>query len=900
MAARMMLAMGALVVFSIAALGLLTYRSLENRLIDDNLRQVQSKAGSAATVISEYTAYCARDLDARVNSLVMQDIAVLLAEGRDPLGSPEIADVERSLLSQLNSKPEYLQFRLIDSRGMEIARCERVSGETLPVITPAAKLQDKSARPYFQQAMKLARGQIEVSRIDLNVEHGVIEEPRVPVMRFSAPLYGEASSPLAVVVINLDMRPVLNELRSSSPPDWQVYLASEDGDFLLHPDGEREYGSQLGAPGLMRSEFPTLDWQQAKREELNLHLSRADGEKLVVAAHVVGLNGGRSYCLFYTMPEARLLASLAPVRRTFLLTGLLCILVALGAALLLARSIARPLEKMTLAVRSFGNSTALDLPLDASGETGVLARAFSNMLAHLGMRTTELQAEIRERRMAEELAARQASQMSRFHALVESSNDAILTKDLEGTITSWNPAAERLYGYSPQEAIGHHISLIVPPERLAEVHEIIQRVRSGEILDSYETQRICSDGTILDVNLTASGIRNAGGEVTAVSIIARDITERKFTEGLFRLVVEASPSGIVLVDSSGNIELANAAAENMFAYQPGNMRGLSVEELIPGEMRYGHSGFRRAYQSKPERRDMGAGRDLYGLRRDGSEFPIEIGLNPVRTSRGLFILALVIDITERKRSQLDMAAKNAALERSNRDLEQFAYIASHDLREPLRMVSSYTELLEERYAAQLDDKAGKYIHYARDGAKRMQQMVADLLSFSRVTSTEIELEPVDLNLVLKQCMHDLRGKLDESGAVITTGDLPLVQGTENLLHQVMQNLLSNAIKFRGEAVPRVHVSAVQDGNNWVISVQDNGIGIDPQYHERIFQMFQRLHGRDSYEGSGIGLAITRKIIERLGGSIWLESLPGQGSRFLFKVQSGIHKPAKLEVEVEHD
>jgi light-regulated signal transduction histidine kinase (bacteriophytochrome) len=265
---------------------------------------------------------------------------------------------------------------------------------------------------------------------------------------------------------------------------------------------------------------------------------------------------------------------------------------------------------------------------------------------------------------------------------------------------------------------------------------------------------------------------------------------------------------------------------------------------------------------------------VHGLRRDGTLVPLEIGLSPIEMPDGDFMLATLIDITERKQ-------RDDELRRSNADLEQFAYIASHDLQEPLRMVASYTELLEERYKGRLDERADKYIFYAVDGAKRMQRLVADLLAFSRVGSQGKPLKPVDTAAVLAEVLRVLGPRLREAGADVQADPLPPVMADEDQLFQLLQNLVGNALKFRSEAPPRIRISAVREGDAWRFAVADNGIGIEPQYSERIFQMFQRLHERGRYEGSGIGLSIVKRILERHGGRIWLQSTPGQGSTFFF-------------------
>ena len=239
--------------------------------------------------------------------------------------------------------------------------------------------------------------------------------------------------------------------------------------------------------------------------------------------------------------------------------------------------------------------------------------------------------------------------------------------------------------------------------------------------------------------------------------------------------------------------------------------------------------------------------------------------------------------SERKHAEEELKGTLEDLERSNKELEQFAYVASHDLQEPLRMVASYVQLLERRYKDKLDSDANEFIAYAADGASRMQSMINDLLDYSRVGTTRKTFEKTDCTHVFGQAVVNLHGAIEESGAVITNSNLPTIKADEIQLLQLFQNLIDNAIKFRGKEPPRIHVTSKKKGKEWLFSVQDNGIGIDPQYAEGIFVIFQRLQNRKKYSGTGIGLAICKRIVERHGGRIWMKSTPGNSSTFFFAI-----------------
>lgn len=845
-----------------------------------------------------------------------------------------------------------------------------------------------------------------------------------------------------------------------------------------------------------------------------------------------------------------------------------------------------------------------------------------------------------------------------FNRLIENSNDAIFAKTLDGIIMAWNGAAERMYGYTAAEAIGKRIDIIVPLSHRSEVDHILSKIARGEQIEHFETVRQRKDGSLLDVSISVSPLLDAVGETIGASIIARNISERKQIEQQFRVLIEASPNGILLVDEQGFIVLVNAESERLFGFVRNELIGQPVELLVPPSLRSHHVEHRSLFIANSERRPMGVGRDLQGLRKDGSTFAIEVGLNPIATTNSvqtlctvvditirrsieqalayqanlvnhisdaiistdmsfvisnwnegaqqmygwssnevvgrnasdilktqyetdtpshvresfskqgywkgeaiqyhkdgskLYVLASVVlitdaagkpvgvvsvnrditerkqfeaalqqseqrfrqlaeslpqlvwtcepdgvcdflgpqwvaytgipaeqqlgygwleqvhpddreptinawnkavanasnfqcefrlrcydgayrwfdtravrlttsngrlmkwfgsntditerreiedvrresnallgnvlnnlftfvgvllpngtlletnrapldiahltiddvhgkkfwdcywwnfsaelqnqlraacdraasgersrydvdirvaneqqitidfmlaplrnengtithliasgvDITERKQAERKVAAQTHELRRSNLELEQFAYVASHDLQEPLRMVASYTELLGERYRGQLDARADKYITYAVEGARRMQQLINDLLAYSRVGTQGKPLEPVDIEHVLARVLSVLQPHIVRTNATIAVGAMPTVMADSLQMSQLFQNLVGNALKFVGPNPPHIVISARPNATMWTFSIADNGIGIEAEYAERVFQIFQRLHERSKYDGSGIGLSIAKRIVERHGGAIWFESQPGQGTTFYF-------------------
>ena len=466
-------------------------------------------------------------------------------------------------------------------------------------------------------------------------------------------------------------------------------------------------------------------------------------------------------------------------------------------------------------------------------------------------------------------------------ALVESSQDAIVAKTLDGIITYWNPAAEKLFGYTAEEVIGKTIFVLAPDDRRDEEHQFLHSLREGKRIADHDTVRVRKDGTHLQVSLNLSPLRSSDGTVIGGASIARDITARILAEERFRLVFEAAPDSMMMIRADGKIVLANSSSEKLFGYSREELLDTSLESLFPQVSRAQAATDRTETAPAGEIVSIGEGSDLYVRRKDGVEVPVEISLSPIETDQGKFVLCAIVDITERKQAAELLAVQRRELERSNAELEQFAYVASHDLQEPLRMVVSYTELLEQRHKGKLDEKTDKFIRYIVEGGKRMQLLVSDLLTYSRVGRRGKPYQPVDTAEVVRQVLADLGSMVQESGTEVSCGALPLVNGDRGQLAQVFQNLIVNAIKFRSDHSPLVQIGAELHGREWRFYVRDNGIGIDMQYADRLFQMFQRLHERGKYPGNGIGLALSKKIVEGHGGRIGFDSELGKGTTFYF-------------------
>gem|GEM_PF-5121983 len=458
-----------------------------------------------------------------------------------------------------------------------------------------------------------------------------------------------------------------------------------------------------------------------------------------------------------------------------------------------------------------------------------------------------------------------------YKSLVETATDAIVVIDSDERVLVWNRAAEKMFGYAQSEATGLSFIQLAIPDGFAVVirNNTVSLVTPESDLAVNKSVEIVArrkDGSTLPVEMALSRHLVAGTWVS--TCILRDITERKRAEEeIARLASfpEKNPNPVNEMDTAGHLTYSNLAVTRLFpdietmGFSHPYFAG--IEEIV-GKM--------KAEGKSVIQREVRVG-DVY----------YDQALAFVDDGGRIRIYGR--DITERKRAEEAMKEYAENLKRSNEDLERFAYVASHDLREPLRMVTSFSQLLEKNYKGRLDPDADEFIHYIVEGGTRMEMLVNDLLDYSRVTSMAKPLVSIETDNAVNTAIKNLSSAISESKAEISVDPLPVILGDLTQLTLVFQNLLANAIKFRGDKTPVVHIGSVRMGDKWIFSVQDNGIGIDPDYHEKIFEIFQRLHNRGQYSGTGIGLAICKRIIERHGGKIWVESDEGKGSTFYFTI-----------------
>jgi PAS domain S-box-containing protein len=486
--------------------------------------------------------------------------------------------------------------------------------------------------------------------------------------------------------------------------------------------------------------------------------------------------------------------------------------------------------------------------------------------------------------------SRQAqARLAEQSALLQLARDAILVADLNGIISFWNLGAEETYGWRSDEAVGGNVHDLLKTKSFIPLDEISAIVQNQGQWEG-ELVHVTRSGQAVIVASRWSLQRDREGKPSAVLEINRDITDRKRAEEELRLnrhrldlALKAGHLGNFDWDIRNNIYVLSPELQELYGVAPGQFGGKyeSWESLI---LREDLDIARAAVQ---ESLRTGEFQSEWRIRRatDGQVRWLAAHANVFFDTDGrpLRMIGINADITDRKRAELALAQKTAELSRSNTELQQFAYVASHDLQEPLRMVANFTQLLAERYSARLDPDAQEFIGFAVEGATRMQTLIRDLLMLSRVEMRGENFEVVRLDEALGQAVANLQMAIRENGALVSHDELPTVLADSTQMAQLFQNLIGNAIKFRSERPALIHISAVRTGKAWTFSVRDNGIGFEPECADRIFAPFQRLHTRDKYDGNGIGLGICRKIVERHHGKIWAESKPGGGSTFFFTI-----------------
>jgi PAS domain S-box-containing protein len=761
-----------------------------------------------------------------------------------------LADGEQQSLRHLES--EYLAFarhrrffdqlRFIDTSGQEIVRVNR-NGDTVELVR-SDQLQNKADRYYTIETLKLDRGQTFVSKLDLSVEQGAIEQPVKPTLRIGRPVFDNSGTKRGFVVINYLAQRILDRVSELRDPVADIWLVNSDGYWLLGPADD------------------AFAFMYPERKERTFAAAYPDAWRQMRSAPAgwVENDFGR---ITYMRADAE-----APGAE--------------GSAALRSWYVVIPTP------RAFSDAQTSTLKFNFSVAAGGLLTLLGGISLGLARHQTH------------RLEAEQAIRLNeaRFRAVTETASDAIISADRHGIIRYFNPAAERIFGHEEQDIAGQPLTRLMP-ERFREAHTNgLQRYLDSReprvIGKTIELTGLHKDGREFPIELALAS-SDVDGDLFFTAI-ARDITVRaeadrrlRASEARFRDLVESAPDAILIADERGCIQLTNVRAEMLFGYRREEMVGRRIEMLMPQRYRGGHVGYREGYVREARTRPMGAGLDLYGLRKDGTEFPVAISLSPTGTGDERLVFCSVRDITEQRAAEIEiqelnrrLQLDNAELEAVNKELEAFSYSVSHDLRAPLRAIDGFSQALVEDAGPLLKPEHHSHLGRVRQAAQRMGMLIDDLIKLARVTRTDVNIDDVDLGEIAKGLAADLQDAAPERQAEFVIAPDLRTKGDPRLMQVALDNLLNNSWKFTAPRVPvRIEVGKTVANGTPAFFVRDNGVGFDMTYAGKMFGAFQRFHDVREFAGTGIGLATVQRIIHKHGGRIWAESRPGQGATFYF-------------------
>ena len=823
-----------------------------------------------ATHLSSTTIYKQAEFERWINSSAEK--LALLAE------NPQVQDFTKSLVI---ADPEgvvykvayhslltaHLQPNLRDQNYLELYIIEPQNGEIVLATEKELEGKFRENESYFLEGKN-------GTYID-SVKY--LPSEGKAAMHISTPIYDQQGNLAAVLVghVNLDILSTIMHQGSEENQSEETYMINTANFFVTKP--------WLGDVDVLKD------------------TNRTEG----VTTCLQGLSDVSSYVdyrgvdvigAYRWLPESNLCVitevdqeiALQPIFRLRLQVIALGLVVASLMAFLgyrVAKSLTVPIKSLVDGAVKIGEGNLQHrISMNRSDEFGTLANAFDRMASSLETSQAQLRdwaAEL-EKRVAERTTELSQSE-ERYRTLTETSPDLIYVIDPQDNVVYINNKSEEIFGKSPEDVIGRPRVDMFPDGVKKDPGAGIKKVfQTGK---SYSTEIVISypDGDKWFESRLVP-LYDVSDEVIAVLGVSRDITERKTFTATIQAEKEFSDS---IINSLPGIFYMFGADDKLMRWNKNFER---VTGFTSQEIEDSHP---TAFFPEDEKKIIAEG--IAQVLQKGESVTLE---SDILTKNGQIIpyiltglridvegeprlIGVGMDITTRKTAEEELAAKSGALEHSNKELEQFAYVASHDLQEPLRMITSYLQLLVRRYRDKLDGDALEFIDYAVDGASRMKQLINDLLVYSRVNTVTKEFALTDMEEVFQSAVKNLQVVIEESQAEITHDPLPIVMADDVQMVSLFQNLIGNAIKYQGDEVPRIHIGVTNTHHEWQFSFKDNGIGIEPQYFERVFVIFQRLHSRDAYTGTGIGLAVSKRIVERHNGHIWVESQPGQGSTFYF-------------------
>ncbi len=628
-----------------------------------------------------------------------------------------------------------------------------------------------------------------------------------------------------------------------------------------------------------------------------------EGEELSVHVHSKGYKDykGLGWILMIDHETEEIFAPIARLKMRIIGASAAIAALAVLIGVLIARSISGSLRRLEEASIEIGRGN-LDARIEANSkdEVGMLARTFNRMAEELKKTTVSrdlLAREVEERRRMEEALSESEE---KFRTISSAARDAILMMDNDGNVSFWNEAAEEIFGYSKNEAIGRPLHSTIVPERFREAYEkgfaSFRETGRGPVIGrTVEVEAVRKDGTEFPVELSISAVRFRG-KWHAIGIL-RDITERKRmeealseSEEKFRTISSAARDAILMIDNDGKISFWNEAAERMFGFPNDEVTGRPLHTIIvPERYRGAHQKGFASFRETGKGPFIGRTVEVEAVRKDETEFPVELSISAVRFRGKWHAIGILRDITERRKVEAERERLLRETERANKELNDFAYIVSHDLKAPLRAITQLAQWITEDYADRLDEEGREQLDLLSKRARHMHNLIDGILQYSRAGRIQGTPEKVATRMVVEEAIDAISPP--ENIRFEVHDDLPEVWMDPIQMRQVFQNLLSNAVKFMDKPEGLIEVGCNDKGTHWEFYVRDNGPGMEEHHFERIFQIFQTLHSRDEFDSSGIGLSIVKKIVERNGGEVRVESRVDKGTTFYFTLPKHYSVPA---------
>jgi PAS domain S-box-containing protein len=885
---RLAIAMILLVAITVAAVGYLGYRSVEQAVMPRVLDRIETHSRLVAADLESRVRTAPGDVTTFANLAAIAGLVrARLNGGIDPEDHTTEAvwreRLEGSLAAQMTLKPAYsLRLIGIADHHREIVRVDRSGPNDTVRIVPEAELRQVGDAPYFRDTINLPSDRVYVSPVSPNEENGVIETPHVPTMRIAKPVLAADGKPFGIVVVNVDMRPALDRVRASARPGEKVYVVDAHGNYLVHPDPAREFAARSGAEGGWQNDMPYLaDAVNAMQSTARVAMD-ADGRRNGVALAPALLAGKQWVGVIETVPNTVFMAPAVAVRNTSLLVGLVAMLCAAVLAIIVARSLTRPILRLTAAVESIGRKDAIAIPVDAGGETGVLARAFARAIIEANAKAGALE----ERRR-----------------IFEASQDLILISDSRGFLVQVSPSVENILGYRPEEMIGHNAIEFLHPGDLAQAREEMRAARRGEQVRNRDSRYIHKDGRVV----TLSWMGAWSEPIKRHFYIGRDMTEStraqetlRESEQLARGIINSAIDAFVQVDQRGVIRDWNPQAETMFGWSREEALGKNVFELMGAPD--GQGPIREALKSflvSGLEQVRHPRHDVRIRRRDGTEFTGELSVSALRTRNGFVFNGFIRDLTDK------IAAEDRI--RQSEKMEAIGQLTggiAHDFNNILTVITGTIEILAGAVAS--EPQLAAITKMIDEAAARGADLTQHLLAFAR--RQPLQPRETDINQLIIDTAKLLRPTLGAHIEInsVFKDETCVATVDPNQLATAIINLALNSrdampgggklILETGSAYLDENYASQNDdvrpGPYAMIAVSDTGYGIPSAILDRVFDPFFTSKGPG--KGTGLGLSMVYGFIKQSAGHIKVYSEEGQGTTIRMYLPPGTGAAASAD------